>query len=64
MSPIHYHSKRATDERLNATDASDAGFAAIHVELAQMHEQLVAVDINDGLAPLDGLTRLERVYRA
>jgi hypothetical protein len=51
MSSIHYHSERATAERLVAAEAISVP-AAIHIALAEMHEQLAVADINDWLAPL------------
>ena len=53
MTPIHYHSQRAAAERLNAIEASGPGHAAIHVALAEMHEQSVAQDVNESLAPFE-----------
>jgi hypothetical protein len=51
--PIHFHSHRATAERLVASQASKASEAAIHTVLAEMHEQAAAVRLNDSLAPLE-----------
>ena len=48
--PIHYHVQRALAERLVATDASEPGPAAIHVSLAEMHEQAAASGVNESLA--------------
>lgn len=51
--PIQYHVQRALDERVVAADASELGPAAIHVALAEMHEQAAASDVNQSLAPLE-----------
>lgn len=51
MSSIQYHSQRAAAERLSAIEASGSGHGAIHVALAEMHEQSVARDVNESLAP-------------
>ena len=48
--PIQYHVQRALAERLVATEVRPA---AIHVELAEMHEQAAATDVNQSLAPFE-----------
>ena len=53
MTSIQYHSERAAAERLFAFEASGADHAAIHVALAEMHEQSVAGDVNQSLAPFE-----------
>ncbi len=53
MTSIHYHSERAAAERLTAIEASSADHAVIHVALAEMHEQVVAGDLNRSLAPFE-----------
>jgi hypothetical protein len=53
MTSIQYHSQRAAVERLNAIEASGSGHGAIHVALAEMHEQSVAQDVNQSLAPFE-----------
>lgn len=50
--PIQYHSNRATAERL-AADTGGDGQAAIHVALAEMHEQAAAGQVNAILAPFE-----------
>jgi hypothetical protein len=49
--PIQYHVERASDERAVAADSIAIGPAAIHVALAEMHEQAAATDVNQSLAP-------------
>ncbi len=53
MTSIQYHSERAAAERLIAIEASGSRHAAIHVALAEMHEQFVAGDVNQSLAPFE-----------
>ena len=53
MTSIQYHSERAAAERLIAVEASGLDHAAIHVALAEMHEQVVARDVNQSLAPFE-----------
>ncbi|MDQ3079347.1 MAG: hypothetical protein M3R03_05045 [Pseudomonadota bacterium] len=49
--PIQYHVERASDERAVAAGTRAIGPAALHVELAEMHEQAAASDVNQRLAP-------------
>jgi hypothetical protein len=51
--PIHYHSNRAITERLVAGRSSNAEEAAIHLTLAEMHEQMAAGRVNRVLAPFE-----------
>jgi len=51
--PIQYHVQRALAERLVAVDGSEEGPAAIHVALAEMHEQAAASCVNQSLAPFE-----------
>lgn len=51
--PIQYHVQRALAERLVAADASELRPAAIHVAIAEMHEQAAASDVNERLAPFE-----------
>ena len=51
--PIKNHVQRALAERLIAAKASDLGTAAIHGELANMHEQAAASGVNQSLAPFE-----------
>ena len=50
---VHYHVQRALAERRVATDACEPGPTAIHVALAEMHEQAAAREVNESLAPLE-----------
>jgi hypothetical protein len=50
---IRYHAQRAASERLVAANAVDLIPAAIHVALAEMHEQAAAGDVNRSLAPFE-----------
>ena len=51
--PIQYHVQRALAERLVASNASERGAGAIHVALAEMHEQAAASSVNQSLAPFE-----------
>jgi hypothetical protein len=51
--PIEYHSQRAVCERLVAASTTNLGPAAIHVALAEMHEQAAAAGVNERLAPFE-----------
>ena len=63
MSSIRYHSERAAAERQFAGDSKNPGPAAIHVTLAEMHENLLAKDINDRLAPFKRSTSWRALAR-
>jgi hypothetical protein len=60
---IQYHVQRALAERLVAVDASQLGPAAIHVALAEMHEQAAATDVNQSLAPFEHSQAWDRFAR-
>ena len=63
MSSIQDHSERAAVERQFARDSKNPGPAAIHVTLAELHEHLLAKDINDCLAPLKRSTTWRALVR-
>jgi len=50
---IQDHVQRARAERLVAAQADELGTAAIHVALAELHEQAAARDVNQSLAPFE-----------
>ena len=65
--PIQYHSDRAGIERLVAAGTRNAGEAAIHVALAELHEQAAARGVNTSLAPFErprAYATLDRLYGA
>ena len=51
--PIHYHVQRALAERRVAIDGHEPGPTAIHVALAEMHEQAAAREVNERLTPFE-----------
>lgn len=51
--PIQYHVQRAKAERVVAADSGEQGPAAIHVALAEMHEQAAASAVIQSLAPFE-----------
>lgn len=51
--PIQYHVQRALDERIVASDACERVPTAIHLTLADMHEQAAAAILNQRLAPFE-----------
>jgi hypothetical protein len=60
MSSIQHNLECAARERRNAASAFDTRTAAIHVIRAEMHERLMAEDVNERLAPFWQLRGLDK----
>ena len=59
-----YHSRRAAAERTLASDAPDPKVAAVHTELADIHDHLLAKHANDALAPDANVRQVKIVARS